>query len=1080
MKTSFNISTKIWLSISILILGYFFSMVVGFVLGQQTETSLDDLSKRIFPAARQSQTALAAFDEQLKFYEDAVMAGEVFLIESARKKSAEAHSNLFKIIELTHSSLLQTTIRQTLNQMAKFNIKAAALYLKMSSIFEAADNDNVDNDEYNRMTEELPKAAYALHQESTAIRKHLDRIATDFSERLKIRLSIITEHSRRQRYLNLILFFVLVSVALSLMALIISRSITRPLKKTLMLEKAVKESIDGIAITDLNGGIQFVNQAWARMHGFKIQELSGGSMELFYPENKAQFTHYISKVKQKGAFSGETRHQRQDGSIFPVMMTLNLLKDKNISATGLVTIARDITRQKKNQEKLHLINQDLQHAKDDAENATKSKSEFLANMSHEIRTPLNGIIAAADLALGEKCSPVVKRYFNIIHSSAYTLLGLINDILDFSKIEAGKLELEIQPFNLENILNTVIEMFTDQAAQKKIELVVDLDVNAPMTLLGDQLRIKQILINLIGNAMKFTHEGLIVVGVRCLQQDDSCVRIKFFVKDSGVGIPAEKLDYLFEAFTQADTSTTRKFGGTGLGLSICKLLVEIMGGTIVAESEPKYGSTFSFNIDFEYGATLDQKYMLPNEIRRKSFLVVDDCTESRIIIQTILESFGTRVKSVSSGQEALEVLSSSKDLFQLVMLDWLMPVLDGLSTSIKIRTELKLEVPIVMMTAFGNEHERRHAKAAGVNAFLSKPVSPSILFNTILDVFGKDEFKITQAKKLNFSFTGDHFQGIRILVAEDNLTNQEIIAAVLNKINAVIKIVPNGIRAVKEFEQGDFDVILMDIQMPMMDGYAATQAIRSLEGQKTTKRPIPIIAMTAYAMKGDKEKCLAAGMDGYVAKPLNQKELFNQLGQSFKPTKIENQDDQSLPGIDLNSALTRLQIKLEDFKKILHGFFKNNQDTIQKIKKAQQANDIQLLRQIGHSLKGSSRNIGAYQLGNASQILEDAASTSSDANLDAIIETLSTALQQVLTSLESLEPVNSPQVQVINPNQSEPIIKNLITAIASSDPVDIENNFIILKKHVPDLEELEGLLSDYNYDTAREYLQEMIPCQKIL
>ena len=520
-----------------------------------------------------------------------------------------------------------------------------------------------------------------------------------------------------------------------------------------------------------------------------------------------------------------------------VIMKLNRrIRTSNVR----LQVEMDLRRQK---------DRELKSAKELAEAATRAKSEFLANMSHEIRTPMNGVIAATDLALGEKVSPKIENYLKIIQTSAYSLLGIINDILDFSKIEAGKFELKPRTFRLSEVFDRVMDLFYSKAADKGIELLVDCDSNTPKVLIGDPLRLQQILTNLISNAIKFTESGgVILVSVKPAPEstDDlagDTAMLSFSVKDTGTGIAPEYRDLLFEPFSQADTSSTRKYEGTGLGLSICKQLVTMMHGTIGVESELGRGSTFFFTVRLDRPADKSiPKPVVPPDIQGLTVLVVDDLADSRLIMRKMLESLGFRVETLSSGLDALSRLKDNQLRnypIELIMMDWKMPQMDGIEVSRKIRQEMNLTMPIIMMTAFGKEEQRVQAQQVGINGFLIKPIYPSTLFDAIMDGFGKGGDKNADRKKhftTRASIYRTPLKGLHMLVAEDNPTNQQVAQAILEGAGIVVTIAGNGEEAVKAVRNQAFDAVLMDIQMPKMNGYEATRLIRTLPGE--TRSPL--------------------------------------------------------------------------------------------------------------------------------------------------------------------------------------------------------------------------------------------------
>ncbi len=768
------------------------------------------------------------------------------------------------------------------------------------------------------------------------------------------------------------------------------------------------------------------------------------------------------------------------------------------------------------------MDRELKHAKEVAESATQAKSEFLANMSHEIRTPMNGVIAAADLALNEQVPPRIANYLKIIHDSAYSLLGIIDDILDFSKIEAGKFELKERVFRLNEVIDRAMELFFNKAAEKGIELLVDIDLNTPRVIMGDPLRLQQILTNLISNAVKFTESGgLILLHVHEAGEpkdnlaDDELI-LYFSVRDTGTGIAPEYIDKLFEPFSQADTSSTRKYEGTGLGLSICKQLVTMMGGEIGLESELGTGSTFYFTVHMQRDSGKPaERLLVPPDIQGLNVLVVDDLADSRAIMRNILESLGCRVETLSSGLDALSRLkddSLRNNPVELIMMDWKMPEMDGIEVSRKIRQELRLTMPIIMMTAFGKEEQRIQAEKAGINGFLNKPIYPSTLFDAIMDGFGKEALKSGERRQrftTRASIYRKHLRGIRVLVAEDNPTNQQVAQAILENAKIAVTLANNGEEAVQIFKNSSFDAVLMDIQMPKMNGYEATRLIRELPQGAS----VPIIAMTAHAMKGDEEKCLEAGMNGYVSKPVNQDRLFQTLwrlvGVGRQPSEtdetlagadewldvgesIENKKHlpDKLPGIDIGRILGQMNITGAAFRHILEGFLADNLDTAGKIRQAFTDHDPELMGQLAHGLKGSAANIGATELSLAAQALEEACRQDGlwdgdSSGLEGRLAALESALSRVFGSIQSLQEPGAVGAAVPKPTGTCPSLDALLTeltdAIERADPEQVMKIMPDIRQQAvqcgyisaSDLKTLEKQIHLYDYDPALETIRKI-------
>jgi two-component system sensor histidine kinase/response regulator len=643
----------------------------------------------------------------------------------------------------------------------------------------------------------------------------------------------------------------------------------------------LETALDAFVEMDSAGTILDWNAQAAATFGWTREEAVGRLFDhLVFPE---RFRAAGQEARRRFLASGEgpvvTKRLEvialhQDGHEFPVEFTVSVMR--NGRALLVTAFVRDITERKR-------FEQDLREAKEAAETANQAKSTFLATMSHEIRTPMNGILGMTELVLDSELTAEQREHLGLVRLSGESLLSIINDILDFSKIEAGKLELESIPFDLRESLGETMKGLSFRAHQKGLELVYDIGPQVPETLLGDPGRIRQILINLVGNAIKFTDHGEIVVTVDDSSEGPNLIRLHFAVRDTGVGVPAEKQERIFEAFSQADGSMTRKYGGTGLGLTICKLLAELMGGRIWMESQTGEGSTFHFTIllALQDAPAARPRSVHSEQLRDMQVLVVDDNLTNRRVLEGMLARWGMCPTAVDCGRAALQALHVAKSMghmFPLILLDGQMPEMDGFALAEIIRKDSSLAGTMIMMlTSAGHAGDAAKCRELGISGYLVKPIRQRELLEAIYALLQGTSEKKTEPLVTTHRLRENRHRS-RILLAEDNLVNQKLATRLLEKRGFEVTIVGDGQAALDELEKESFALVLMDVQMPNMGGFDATAAIR--EREKTTGLHIPIVAMTAHALKGDEERCIAAGMDAYLSKPIRTTELFTMI-ESF-------------------------------------------------------------------------------------------------------------------------------------------------------------------------------------------------------
>ncbi len=872
-----------------------------------------------------------------------------------------------------------------------------------------------------------------------------------------------------------------------------------------------------LAITGANAGLWDwdserkhldVGDIWASMLEYtkdELTELYGNEIhfwqQLIHPEDindmvSALDFHMKGKTE---VFRNEMRLKTKSGHWKWVLSVGKAFeRDEHGYAQRVIGINLDIDDAKN-------MEHDLLLAKNSAEEATQAKSDFLANMSHEIRTPMNAIIGMSYLALETDLNNKQRNYIQKVHRSAESLLGIINDILDFSKIEAGKLNIEEVNFRLEDVMDNLSNLVGLKAEEKALELHFDISPDVPTSLIGDPLRLGQILINLGNNAVKFTESGGdVVIKVEIKESFSEQVELHFSIRDTGIGMTPEQQGKLFKSFSQADNSITRKYGGTGLGLTISKKLTELMHGDIWVESEAGVGSTFHFTALFgEKEHCVSPRLPVEADLGILRILIVDDNSTAREILSTILMGFGFQVDQANTGEQALDLLKAAdlNEPYDLVFMDWKMPGKDGVETTEEIqKNELIENVPtVIMVTAYGREELSHAATIIDISGFLTKPVTASGLLDAILLAMGKDVVSDRHiAEKDDLAENAiESLQGAQVLLVEDNEMNQELAMELLTNNGLIITLAENGQEAVDALDTQSFDGVLMDCQMPVMDGYTATKTIRLQEKYKT----LPIIAMTANAMAEDKARVIACGMNDHIAKPINVNAMFVTMAKWIKPQEprvrktmkteslTSNANEAEIPsliGIDTEVGLAITQNNKALYLKLLKRFSSSYQNFEQLFMDAVKDDDAQAAIRCAHTLKGTAGSIGAKAIQQAAKALESAceqaletgdvpSNTDISAQIQGLLNDTVTELTPVIAALAQLAaPVKSViESQALDKEKIKPLLAELEELIEDfdTDATDVLEKLEPMfqgTEYYAQLSELNEAVEAYDFDTAAQ------------
>jgi two-component system, sensor histidine kinase and response regulator len=860
-----------------------------------------------------------------------------------------------------------------------------------------------------------------------------------------------------------------------------------------MLAQAIETSPVAVVITDRNGCIEYANPTVVKITGYTLEELIGQNPRVLKSgEHPAEFYAEMWATLSMGKqWNGELCNRKKNGEIYWESASITPVKGPTDEVMHYVAVKEDVTERK-------IFIQELEEAKRVAEAASLAKGEFVANMSHEIRTPLNAIIGFSELVLKTALSPKQDDYIQKIHASGRSLLRIINDILDFSKIEAGRLEIEQTDFSLDEVLTNITTVSLQKARNKRLEVLFNLAPEIPRRLIGDPQRLGQVLINLLGNAVKFTERGEVELSVDLVERSRDEVKLRFAVRDTGIGMSREQQVKLFHPFTQADGSTTRRFGGTGLGLSISKRLVELMGGEITVESEPGRGSTFSFTARVRQAPDENGRLVVPGVLNGLRVLVVDDNPMTCNVLKSILNELPVVTETVDGAAAAIAAIKrqDAHAPYRLVLMDRNMPDLDGIEAIRRLKDDgtLRNMPGIIMITGSGGEEIQSEALGAGADDVLFKPFTPSTLYDAIVRLFAPGD----RASAIMETAAGKGYDlsGMRLLLAEDNEVNQQIACELLEGAGALVEVASTGREALEKVMApgAAYDAVLMDVQMPEMDGYEATRLIRA-DGRFAD---LPIIAVTAHAFAEERQRSMEAGMNGHITKPIDQAAMFATIGSFYrrkeggtaaagkKPATGEEETKlPPLPGIAVAGALQLIGGNQRLYLQILRKFLNGQQDAAARITTALTGGDTATAERTAHTVKGLAGTIGALDVHAVAADLERAIRDHSPAaQTDQLLRRFAGELARMTAMLHRALPEQSdpaPREAASSDDllKTGELLRRLHGYVKESDSEAAdylaENRHILAATFAPgELAHLEGSIASYHFDDALATLQTMV------